>query len=204
MHVRSHPLTGYLWSTCGPFSVGATIVVAAGRASQFTQRCSRLSSGMPTDRAAAWYQLLDSNVAWRLVVFRVVLLGFLDDAVRLLRRSARSTRTAASPYSTNCARYCGAIDRTKDDAGRQGTWIRKSRCGLAPSVDTAHTARMANLSSKPTFKPKPFKDGSGWYVEAEWSDGVTDHVDDFGSDSDAQDWIIHKSTGWLQKHPKSK
>jgi hypothetical protein len=53
---------------------------------------------MPTDSAAAWYQLLDSNVACRLAVLPVVLLGFFDGAARLFRRSARSTRTATSPY----------------------------------------------------------------------------------------------------------
>jgi hypothetical protein len=49
-----------------------------------------------------------------------------------------------------------------------------------------------------------YKDGSGWYVEAEWLDGFTQHVDDFGSDSEAQDWVAHESAAWLQKHPKSK
>jgi hypothetical protein len=63
---------------------------------------------------------------------------------------------------------------------------------------------MADFSIKPTFKAKPFKDGSGWYVKAEWPDGITQHVDDFGSDSEAQEWVIHKSAGWLQKRPKSK
>ena len=35
---------------------------------------------------------------------------------------------------------------------------------------------------KPTFKPKPFKDGSGWYVEVERPDGSTEYVDQFGSE----------------------
>ena len=38
---------------------------------------------------------------------------------------------------------------------------------------------------KPTFKPKPFKDGSGWYVEVQRPDGSTEYVDQFGSDSEA-------------------
>src|ERR1700690_605406 len=54
---------------------------------------------------------------------------------------------------------------------------------------------------RPTFKPKPFMDGSGWHVDAEWPDGVTQHVDDFGSGSEAREWIAKKSEGWLQKHP---
>ncbi len=57
---------------------------------------------------------------------------------------------------------------------------------------------------KPTFKVKPFKDGSGWYVEAKRLDGSTEYVDQFGSDSEALEWITNKSEKWLQKHPKSK
>jgi hypothetical protein len=57
---------------------------------------------------------------------------------------------------------------------------------------------------KPTFKVKPFKDGSGWYVEADRLDGSTEYVDQFGSDSEALEWITNKSEKWLQKHPKSK
>jgi len=60
------------------------------------------------------------------------------------------------------------------------------------------------LRSLPTFKAKSFKDGSGWYVEAEWSDGLIQHVDDFGSDTEAKEWVIHKSAGWLKTHSKSK
>ena len=63
---------------------------------------------------------------------------------------------------------------------------------------------MAEKHSRPTFKPKPFLDGSGWHVDAEWPDGVTQHVDDFGSDSEAREWIAKKSEAWLQKHPISK
>src|SRR5262245_33534860 len=57
---------------------------------------------------------------------------------------------------------------------------------------------------KPTFKPKPFKDGSGWSVEVERPDGSIEYVDQFGSDSEALEWITNKSEKWLQKHPKSK
>jgi hypothetical protein len=59
----------------------------------------------------------------------------------------------------------------------------------------------AKKNSRPTFKPKPFLDGSGWHVDAEWPDGVTQHVDDFGSSSEAREWIAKKSEAWLQKHP---
>jgi hypothetical protein len=58
--------------------------------------------------------------------------------------------------------------------------------------------------SKPTFTPFPYKVGYQWRVELQWPDGVTQHVDDFGSESEASEWITHKSDGWLKKHPKSK
>jgi hypothetical protein len=59
---------------------------------------------------------------------------------------------------------------------------------------------MTKTNSRPTFKPKPFMDGSGWHVDAEWPDGLIQHVDDFGSDSEAREWIAKKSQAWLQKH----
>ncbi len=76
--------------------------------------------------------------------------------------------------------------------------------GLARRINTRIFGTMADFPSRPNFKPKSYKDGSGWYVEAEWPDGTTQHVDDFGSDSEAQDWVIHKSAKWLQKHPQPK
>jgi hypothetical protein len=60
---------------------------------------------------------------------------------------------------------------------------------------------MAEKNSTPTLKLKRFMDGSGWHVDAEWPNGVTQHVDDFESDSEAQEWIAKKSEAWLQKHP---
>lgn len=63
---------------------------------------------------------------------------------------------------------------------------------------------MVDLRSQPTFKRKEFKDGRGWYVEAEWPDGLLQHVDDFGSDTEAKEWVTHKSAEWLKKPSKFK
>ena len=64
---------------------------------------------------------------------------------------------------------------------------------------------MVAKTSRPTFKPKPFMDGSGWHVDAEWPDGVTQHVDDFGVlDFEAHEWIAKKLEAWLQKQPLPK
>ncbi len=55
---------------------------------------------------------------------------------------------------------------------------------------------------KPTFTARAYKDGSGYLVEAEWPDGVIQLVDDFGSESEAMEWITDKSDDWVRKHPK--
>jgi hypothetical protein len=65
-----------------------------------------------------------------------------------------------------------------------------------------HTARMAK-DPKPTFKPLPYKVGTYWRVEVEWPDGFTQHVDDFGSEPEAREWISRKSDDWARKHPRS-
>lgn len=49
---------------------------------------------------------------------------------------------------------------------------------------------------------RAYKDGSGYLVEAEWPDGVIQLVDDFGSESEALEWIAEKSDDWVRKHPK--
>jgi hypothetical protein len=53
----------------------------------------------------------------------------------------------------------------------------------------------------PMFKTMPFQDGSGWRVEVQWPGGGSQHVDDFGSEQEAGDWISGRSAGWLRKHP---
>ena len=97
----------------------------------FVQCCSRRSVGMPTDSAAFSYQELDSKVARRLAMLRLAPLGFLGDLARFFRRSARSTRTATSPYKWRSLlrRYeeigTGALP------GVKSLGLRKSRWGLA-------------------------------------------------------------------------
>ena len=76
-----------------------------------------------------------------------------------------------------------------------------SAVALALRRPRAHSTAMAK-DPKPTFKPRPYKDGSGYLVEAEWPEGVIQLVDDFGSESEALEWIAEKSDDWVRKHPK--
>jgi hypothetical protein len=59
---------------------------------------------------------------------------------------------------------------------------------------------MAKKYPKPIFKPRELKKlfEDQWYVEAEWPDGtVEEPAGPFASDSEARDWITHKSQAWL-------
>ena len=91
------------------------------------------------NNAVCSYQGLDLKVTCRLTDLRLELLGFLGGAVRFFRRSARSTRTETSPYSTNGARYCGAMMRSNQ--GR-----RKTSTGIAP-----HAPKMFQMLEAPVL-----------------------------------------------------
>ena len=59
---------------------------------------------------------------------------------------------------------------------------------------------MAKKYPKPILKPRELKKllETQWFVEAEWPDGTIDQTaGPFASDSEARDWIVHKSEAWL-------
>jgi hypothetical protein len=59
---------------------------------------------------------------------------------------------------------------------------------------------MAKKYPKPIFKPRELKKlfEDQWYVEAEWPDGTIEQsAGPFATDSEARDWITHKSQAWL-------
>ena len=61
---------------------------------------------------------------------------------------------------------------------------------------------MAKKYPKPIFKPRELKKlfEDEWYVEAEWPDGTIEQVaGPFASDSEARDWISHKSPAWRDR-----
>jgi hypothetical protein len=51
---------------------------------------------------------------------------------------------------------------------------------------------------QPQLTPREYKDGRGWYIEAIGGGGVAENVGDFATESEAQDWIIQKSTAYFK------
>ena len=60
---------------------------------------------------------------------------------------------------------------------------------------------MAQKHSTPLLTPREYKDGRGWYVEATGDGGIPENVGDFGSDSEAKDWIARLSNRQLISKP---
>jgi hypothetical protein len=58
---------------------------------------------------------------------------------------------------------------------------------------------MAKVHSKaiPYLKPRPFEDGSGWYVEAQWIGRPAEQLGRFAVYSDAHDWITLQSISYF-------
>ncbi len=54
---------------------------------------------------------------------------------------------------------------------------------------------MAKVHSKdiPYLTPRPFEDGSGWYVEAQWVGRPTERLGRFAIYAEASDWIALQS-----------
>jgi hypothetical protein len=57
---------------------------------------------------------------------------------------------------------------------------------------------MAQKHPAPQLTSREYKDGRGWYVEAIDDSGAAENVGDFGSASEAEDWIIRKSTAYFK------
>lgn len=57
---------------------------------------------------------------------------------------------------------------------------------------------MAKPSPAPTFEPVESKRSSAWYVQIVWPTGFTEHVNGFGSKSEAAKWIETDSAAWLK------
>jgi hypothetical protein len=54
---------------------------------------------------------------------------------------------------------------------------------------------MAKVHSRdiPYLTPRPFEDGSGWYVEAQWVGRPTERLGRFAIYAEASDWIALQS-----------
>jgi hypothetical protein len=58
---------------------------------------------------------------------------------------------------------------------------------------------MAKVHSKeiPYLAPRPFEDGSGWYVEASWIQRGKEKLGHFATFAEARDWIDLESISHL-------
>jgi len=57
---------------------------------------------------------------------------------------------------------------------------------------------VAKQRPKPTFTPVEDKVGTGWHVDVVWEYGMKEEIPGFRSETEAQDWIDHKSGAWLK------
>jgi hypothetical protein len=58
---------------------------------------------------------------------------------------------------------------------------------------------MAKVDSRefPYLAPRPFADGSGWYVEARWINRPKEKTGDFAPFAEARNWITLESTSYF-------
>jgi hypothetical protein len=58
---------------------------------------------------------------------------------------------------------------------------------------------MADVHSRqiPYLAPRPYQDGSGWYVEAKWIDRPTERLGRFETYAEARDWIVLQSAAYF-------
>jgi hypothetical protein len=61
---------------------------------------------------------------------------------------------------------------------------------------------MAEKRSKPQLTAREYKDGRGWYLEAKDDSSVSENIGDFASLSEAQDWVIQKSSAYFKARAK--
>jgi len=52
-------------------------------------------------------------------------------------------------------------------------------------------------SERPYLAPRPFDDGSGWYVEAQWINGARETIGHFATYAEARNWITLESTSYF-------
>jgi hypothetical protein len=45
---------------------------------------------------------------------------------------------------------------------------------------------------------RPLKDGSGWYVRADWPTGQSLHVNGFTEKEEAEAWIKNEARSWIE------
>ena len=53
------------------------------------------------------------------------------------------------------------------------------------------------MAKVPYLTPRPYDDGSGWYVEAQWIGRATEQLRRFDTYSGARDWIALESVAYF-------
>ena len=58
---------------------------------------------------------------------------------------------------------------------------------------------MAKVHSReiPYLAPRPFEDGSGWYVEAQWIHRAKENIGQFATFAEAREWITLESISYF-------
>jgi hypothetical protein len=57
---------------------------------------------------------------------------------------------------------------------------------------------MAKHQLLPQTTLRRYQDGSGWFLEAVGEDGASENIGDFKSETEANDWIVHKSVAFFK------
>jgi hypothetical protein len=105
------------------------------------------------------------------------------------------------------ALFLWRFDPSSPTTGRravEGTYIAFSQPvdlanALFYPVARQYLSDMAKVHSRaiPYLTPRPFDDGSGWYVEAQWVDRPPERLGHFAIYSEARDWIALESVAYF-------
>jgi len=57
---------------------------------------------------------------------------------------------------------------------------------------------------QPQTTLRRYRDGSGWYLETVGENGLQENIGDFGSEAEANDWVVHKSAAFFKARALSR
>jgi hypothetical protein len=72
--------------------------------------------------------------------------------------------------------------------------------GVRPHVSSEYgLAVTPSEQSLQVFRVQPLRLGAGYEVIYSYNGGLERRISDFGTEDEAQGWIVHNSTAWLKK-----